>query len=79
MTDVLTTHIPTLKGCSSFLYQIEVMVMKAGETAPSAKPRKHLTVTKPAKLCGAARHMQIMPQTTIVMPTNLAIGSLLMK
>lgn len=41
------------------------MVMKAGETAPSAKPKRNRTVAKPAKLVGAARHMQTIPQTTL--------------
>lgn len=52
-------------ACSSFLYQTLVMVMKAGETAPSAKPSMNLTAAKPAKLVGAAKHMQTMPQITL--------------
>jgi hypothetical protein len=38
------------------------MVTNAGETAPSEKPSMKRTAAKLAKLCGAARHMQIPPQ-----------------
>lgn len=39
-----------------------VIVTKAGETAPSLKPRRKRTVAKPAKLVGAARYIHTIPQ-----------------
>jgi hypothetical protein len=35
-------------ACSCFLHQIEVIVTKAGETAPSVKPRRNRTAANPA-------------------------------
>lgn len=58
---------------------MDVMVTKAGETAPSVKPRRNLTAAKPAKLFGAARHIQTIPHRTIVIPTNLVSGSFDMR
>ena len=54
---------------------MDVIVTKAGETAPSVKPRRNLTAAKPAKLFGAARHIQTIPHRTIVIPTNFVSGS----
>jgi hypothetical protein len=54
---------------------MDVIVTKAGDTAPSVKPKRNLTAAKPAKFLGAARHMHTMPQRTTVTPTNLVRGS----
>jgi hypothetical protein len=42
------------------------MVIKEGETAPSANPSRKRTAANPAKFLGAARHMHIIPQMNLV-------------
>lgn len=51
--------------CSDLRYQIAVMVIKEGETAPSANPSRKRTAANPAKFWGAARHMQMIPQMNL--------------
>lgn len=70
---------PIRNGCSSFLYQRLVMVMNAGDTAPSAAPSRNRTARNCPYVFGAARHIHITPQTIMVLPTNLTRGSLLIR
>lgn len=58
-------HKAVREACSFGRYHTLVMVIKAGETVPSAKPSRKRTAAKPAKDRGAARHMQMMPQITL--------------
>ena len=45
---LMVIQVPVRMGCSDLRYQIEDIVTKAGETAPSQKPRRKRTVAKPA-------------------------------
>lgn len=58
----IVIHMAVREACSSLRYQTEVIVMKAGDTAPPENPKRNLTAENPAKLVGAARHMQTAPQ-----------------
>jgi hypothetical protein len=44
----MLTQRAVLKACSSRRHQIDVIVTKAGETAPSVKPRRNRTAANPA-------------------------------
>lgn len=44
----MLTHRAVREACSCLRHQMEVMVTKAGETAPSVKPRRKRTAAKPA-------------------------------
>lgn len=66
---VLTNPIRSV--CSLFLYQILVIVINAGLTAPSAAPKKNRIARKPWYVFGAERHIQTAPQTTLMSVKDL--------
>jgi hypothetical protein len=78
-TPFMATHVDTRELCSLRLYHREVMMMKAGETLPSVKPRKKRIAAIPPKLLGEARHISTAPQAMMVPPTNTVMGSRLSR
>lgn len=65
---------PMRVACSRLRYQMLDSVTKAGLTAPSAAPSRKRVAAKPANEVGAARHMQMAPQTMMVAPTRRTSG-----